>query len=151
MSKPGDQVSATGSSPSGQARQHQSHPEETEEELREHQGLSSSSSSSSSTSAQEAGPLRGMVIKQEPLDPKEQEDTEHKERQAEKDFLFRQVRTQGEEKEEEELSEIKSSSLLKNPLSKLKQTLKLGACKFHLCIHQLKLAKVSLFIHSVSK
>uniref|UniRef100_A0A3Q3VZ43 Histone deacetylase n=1 Tax=Mola mola TaxID=94237 RepID=A0A3Q3VZ43_MOLML len=76
--------------PSGQARQHQSHPEETEEELREHQGLSSSSSSSSSTSAQEAGPLRGMVIKQEPLDPKEQEDTEHKERQAEKDFLFRQ-------------------------------------------------------------
>lgn len=97
MSKPGDQVSAAGSSPSGPARQHQSHPEETEEELREHQGLSSSSSSSSCTSAQESGPLRGLVIKQEPLDPQEQEEREQREqreRQAEKDFLFRQVRMQ---------------------------------------------------------
>lgn len=112
MSKPGDQVSAASSSPSGPARQHQSHPEETEEELREHQGLSSSSLSSSSTSAQETGPLRGLVIKQEPLDPQEQEEREQRERQAEKDFLFRQVRMQargGEEKEKEEVSEIKSS------------------------------------------
>uniref|UniRef100_A0A671W5W8 Histone deacetylase n=1 Tax=Sparus aurata TaxID=8175 RepID=A0A671W5W8_SPAAU len=55
---------------SGPARQHQSHPEETEEELREHQGL---------------------VIKQEPPDPQEQqEERELRERQVEKDFLFRQ-------------------------------------------------------------
>lgn len=98
MSKPGDQVSAAGSSPSGPARQHQSHPEETEEELREHQGLSSSSSSSSCTSAQESGPLRGLVIKQEPPDPQEQEEREQRERQAEKDFLFRQVRIQSKRK-----------------------------------------------------
>ncbi|KAI4805822.1 hypothetical protein KUCAC02_010418, partial [Chaenocephalus aceratus] len=58
MSKPGDQVSAVGSSASGPGRQHQSHPEETEEELREHQGLSLSPSSP--MSAQETGPLRGM-------------------------------------------------------------------------------------------
>ncbi|KAM9347661.1 histone deacetylase 4 [Symphorus nematophorus] len=88
MSKPSDQ--AASSSGSGPARQHQSHPEETEEELREHQGLSSSSSSSSSTSVQETGPLRGLVIKQEPPDPQEQEEREQRERQAEKDFLFRQ-------------------------------------------------------------
>uniref|UniRef100_A0A671VZP1 Histone deacetylase n=1 Tax=Sparus aurata TaxID=8175 RepID=A0A671VZP1_SPAAU len=76
---------------SGPARQHQSHPEETEEELREHQGLSSSSSSSSTTSVQETGPLRGLVIKQEPPDPQEQqEERELRERQVEKDFLFRQ-------------------------------------------------------------
>uniref|UniRef100_A0A3B4YWS0 Histone deacetylase n=1 Tax=Seriola lalandi dorsalis TaxID=1841481 RepID=A0A3B4YWS0_SERLL len=75
---------------SGPARQHQSHPEETEEELREHQGLSSSSSSSSSTSVQETGPLRGLVIKQEPPDIQEQEEREQRERQAEQDFLFRQ-------------------------------------------------------------
>ncbi|XP_047456338.1 histone deacetylase 4 isoform X2 [Mugil cephalus] len=87
MSKPGDQVSAAGSSASGPARQHQSHPEETEEELREHQALSSSSSSSSSTSAQDAGLLRGVVIKQEPPDPQEQEE---RERQAEQDFVFKQ-------------------------------------------------------------
>uniref|UniRef100_A0A671VY24 Histone deacetylase n=1 Tax=Sparus aurata TaxID=8175 RepID=A0A671VY24_SPAAU len=86
-----DQVSAAGSSTSGPARQHQSHPEETEEELREHQGLSSSSSSSSTTSVQETGPLRGLVIKQEPPDPQEQqEERELRERQVEKDFLFRQ-------------------------------------------------------------
>ncbi|XP_040004564.1 histone deacetylase 4 isoform X2 [Xiphias gladius] len=90
MSKPSDQVSATGSSASGTPRQHQSHPEETEEELREHQGLSSSSSSSSSTSVQEMGPLRGVVIKQEPPDLQEQEEREQRERQAEQDFLFRQ-------------------------------------------------------------
>ncbi|KAM8748795.1 histone deacetylase 4 isoform 2-T4 [Acanthopagrus schlegelii] len=82
MSKPSDQVSAAGSSTSGPARQHQSHPEETEEELREHQGLSSSSSSSSTTSVQETGPLRGLVIKQEPPDPQEQqEERELRERQ----------------------------------------------------------------------
>ncbi|XP_051260381.1 histone deacetylase 4 isoform X6 [Dicentrarchus labrax] len=90
MSKPSDQVSSASSSASGPVRQHQSHPEETEEELREHQGLSSSSSSSSSTSVQETGPLRGLVIKQEPPDPQEQEEREQRERQAEKDFLFRQ-------------------------------------------------------------
>ncbi|XP_072253951.1 histone deacetylase 4 isoform X1 [Leuresthes tenuis] len=90
MSKPGDQVSAAGSSASVAGRQHQSHPEETEEELREHQGLSSSSSSSSSTSVQEAGLLRGLVIKQEPPDPQEQEDGEQRERQAEQDFVFKQ-------------------------------------------------------------
>ncbi|XP_073329361.1 histone deacetylase 4 isoform X1 [Pagrus major] len=91
MSKPSDQVSAASSSTSGPARQHQSHPEETEEELREHQGLSSSSSSSSSTSVQDTGPLRGLVIKQEPPDPQEQqEEREQRERQVEKDFLFRQ-------------------------------------------------------------
>uniref|UniRef100_A0A665V9N6 Histone deacetylase n=1 Tax=Echeneis naucrates TaxID=173247 RepID=A0A665V9N6_ECHNA len=74
------------------ARQHQIHPEETEEELREHQGLSSSSSSSSSssTSVQETGPLRGLVIKQEPPDIQEQEEREQRERQAEQDFMFRQ-------------------------------------------------------------
>lgn len=98
MSKPNDQVSAAGSSASGPARQHQSHPEETEEELKEHQGLSSSSSSSSSISAQETGPLRGLVIKQEPPDLQEQEEREQRERQAEQDFLFRQVRMRGEEK-----------------------------------------------------
>ncbi|XP_028991536.1 histone deacetylase 4 isoform X2 [Betta splendens] len=90
MSKPSDQVSA--SSTSGPGRQHQSHPEETEEELREHQGLSSSSSSSSSlsTSAQETGPLRGLVIKQEPPDLQEQEEREQREIKAEQEFLFRQ-------------------------------------------------------------
>lgn len=92
MSKPSDQVSAASSSASGPARQHQSHPEETEEELREHQGLASSSSSSSSTSVQETGPLRGLVIKQEPADPQEQDE---RERQVEQDFLFRQVRMGG--------------------------------------------------------
>ncbi|XP_070694858.1 histone deacetylase 4 isoform X2 [Pempheris klunzingeri] len=91
MSKPSDQVTAASSSAPGPARQHQSHPEETEEELREHQGLSSSSSLSSSTSVQETGPLRGLVIKQEPPDPQEQEEREQREqRQAEQDFLFRQ-------------------------------------------------------------
>ncbi|XP_034549808.1 histone deacetylase 4 isoform X1 [Notolabrus celidotus] len=88
MSKPCDQVSAVSSGPSGPARQHQSHPEETEEELREHQGLSSSSSTSSSTSVPESGPLRGLVIKQEPPDPQEQEEREQ--RQVEQDYLFRQ-------------------------------------------------------------
>ncbi|XP_061579920.1 histone deacetylase 4 isoform X2 [Cololabis saira] len=88
MSKPGDQVSAAGPSASVPGRQHQSHPEETEEELREHQGLSSSSSSSSSTSAQETRLPRGVIIKQEPPDPEEQEDL--RERQAEQDFLFTQ-------------------------------------------------------------
>ncbi|XP_068185821.1 histone deacetylase 4 [Antennarius striatus] len=87
MSKSSDQVSVPSSNASGPARQHQSHPEETEEELREHQGLSSSSSSSSSISAQETGVLRGLVIKQEPPDPQEQDE---RERQAETDYLFRQ-------------------------------------------------------------
>uniref|UniRef100_A0A674MK78 Histone deacetylase n=1 Tax=Takifugu rubripes TaxID=31033 RepID=A0A674MK78_TAKRU len=67
--------------PSGPARQHQSHPEETEEELREHQGLPSSSSPPTPSS---------VVIKQEPVDPQEVEEKEQRERQAEKDFLFRQ-------------------------------------------------------------
>nr|AHN52085.1 hdac4 [Paralichthys olivaceus] len=88
ISKPGDQVSSASSIASGSARQHQSHPEETEEELREHQGLSSLSSSS--PSVQETGPLRGLVIKQEPPDLQEQEEMEQRERQAEQDFLFRQ-------------------------------------------------------------
>lgn len=92
MSKPSDQVSAANSAASVSVRQHQSHPEETEEELREHQGLSSSSSSSSTSSMQEAGPLRGLVIKQEPADPQEQEEREQRERQAEQEYLFRQVR-----------------------------------------------------------
>ncbi|TWW80517.1 Histone deacetylase 4 [Takifugu flavidus] len=92
MSKPTDQVSAVSSSPSGPARQHQSHPEETEEELREHQGLPSSSSppTPSSLPVKEAGPMRSVVIKQEPVDPQEVEEKEQRERQAEKDFLFRQ-------------------------------------------------------------
>ncbi len=97
MSKPSDQVSAASSSQDRPARQHQSHPEETEEELREHQGLSSSSSSSSTTSVPETGPLRGLVIKQEPPDPQEQEEREQRERQVEQDFLFRQVRMRGRE------------------------------------------------------
>ncbi|XP_033990539.1 histone deacetylase 4-like isoform X3 [Trematomus bernacchii] len=90
MSKPGDQVSAVGSSASGPGRQHQSHPEETEEELREHQGLSLAPSSP--MSAQETGPLRGMVIKQEPQDPQEHEEREKRERlrDQEQDFMFRQ-------------------------------------------------------------
>lgn len=93
MSKPSEQVSAVSSSPSGAARQHQSHPEETEEELREHQDLASSSPPpSSSLSVKEAGPMRAVVIKQEPVDPQELEEKEQRERQAEKDFLFRQVR-----------------------------------------------------------
>lgn len=57
------------------ARQHQSHPEETEEELREQQD---------STQA-ESLPL-SVIIKQEPLDPQEDE------RQEEQELLFRQVR-----------------------------------------------------------
>ncbi|XP_074514269.1 histone deacetylase 4 isoform X2 [Sebastes fasciatus] len=81
MSKPGDQVSAASSSASGPARQHQSHPEETEEELREHQGLCLSSS----MLEQELGHLRGLVIKQEPQDPQDQD------RQVEQEFLFRQA------------------------------------------------------------
>lgn len=85
MSKPGDQVSAASSSASGPARQHQSHPEETEEELREHQGLCLSSS----MLEQELGHLRGLVIKQEPQDPQDQD------RQVEQEFLFRQVRMRG--------------------------------------------------------
>ncbi|XP_062288439.1 histone deacetylase 4 isoform X1 [Scomber scombrus] len=88
MSKPSDQVSTASSSASGPGRQHQSHPEETEEELREHQGLSSSSSSS--TSVPEAGPVRGLVIKQEPPDPQEQEEREQRERQTEQELMFRQ-------------------------------------------------------------
>lgn len=95
MSKPSDQASAAGPGASGPGRQHQSHPEETEEELREHQALSSSSSSSSPTSGQETGLLRGVVIKQEPPDPQEQEEREQRERQAEQDFLFRQVSMNG--------------------------------------------------------
>uniref|UniRef100_A0A8C6LEW0 Histone deacetylase n=1 Tax=Nothobranchius furzeri TaxID=105023 RepID=A0A8C6LEW0_NOTFU len=67
-----------------------SHPEETEEELREHQGLSSSSSTSSSSSVPETGSMRGLVIKQEPLDLQEQEEREQRERQVEQDFLFNQ-------------------------------------------------------------
>lgn len=62
-------------------RQHQSHPEETEEELREHQDGS-------------ALP-QGVTIKQEPPDPQElQEEAmqQHRERQAEQELLFRQVR-----------------------------------------------------------
>lgn len=91
MSKPGDQVSPAGSSSSVSSRQHQSHPEETEEELREHQGLSSSSSSSSSSSMPETGLIRGLVIKQEPPDLQEQEEWDQRERQAEQDFVFKQV------------------------------------------------------------
>lgn len=36
--------------------------------------------------------MRSVVIKQEPVDPQEVEEKEQRERQAEKDFLFRQVR-----------------------------------------------------------
>ncbi|XP_077436081.1 histone deacetylase 4-like isoform X2 [Vanacampus margaritifer] len=79
MSKPGEQSSAAGSAASVSSRQHQSHPEETEEELREHQGLSASSSSTSPSFCS------SLAIKQEPLDPQEQE-----ERQAEQELLFRQ-------------------------------------------------------------
>lgn len=130
MSKPGDQVSAAGSSPSGPARQHQSHPEETEEELREHQGLSSSSSSSSCTSAQESGPLRGLVIKQEPPDPQEQEEREQRERQAEKDFLFRQVRMQAKIKEKRRAAD-QEDIWLKSLLLLKKSILQPSACKCH--------------------
>ncbi|KAJ3592582.1 hypothetical protein NHX12_007709, partial [Muraenolepis orangiensis] len=97
MTKPSEQPSSSSSTSS--SRQHQSHPEETEEELREHQGLSSLSSLSiaaassssltninSSTSSASAQEHRGLVIKQEPLDPQEQEE---RERQTEE--LFRQV------------------------------------------------------------
>lgn len=97
MSKPGDQVSAVGSITSVAGRQHQSHPEETEEELREHQGLSSSSSSSSSTSIQETRLPRGLVIKQEPPDPEEQEERDLRTRQTDQDFLFKQVCMKGRE------------------------------------------------------
>uniref|UniRef100_A0A1A8GZG6 Histone deacetylase n=2 Tax=Nothobranchius korthausae TaxID=1143690 RepID=A0A1A8GZG6_9TELE len=90
MSKPGDQVSPPGSGAAVPSRHHQSHPEETEEELREHQGLSSSSSTSSSSSVPETGSMRGLVIKQEPLDLQEQEEREQMERQVEQDFLFNQ-------------------------------------------------------------
>ncbi|XP_034042539.1 histone deacetylase 4 isoform X2 [Thalassophryne amazonica] len=86
-SKPSDQVTPASSSASGPGRQHQSHPEETEEELREHQELLSSSSS---TSVQEAGLLRGLVIKQEPPDPHEHEEREQRERQVEQELLFHQ-------------------------------------------------------------
>lgn len=63
-------------------RQHQSHPEETEEELREHQ---------------DGGGLpHGVTIKQEPPDPQElQEEVlqqQQRERQAEQELLFRQVK-----------------------------------------------------------
>ncbi|XP_057707915.1 histone deacetylase 4 isoform X2 [Corythoichthys intestinalis] len=75
-----EQNSAACSPPSVSSRQHQSHPEETEEELREHQALSSSSSSLSSSPSSSS-----VAIKQEPLDPHEQED-----RQTEQEMLFRQ-------------------------------------------------------------
>ncbi|KAG7255641.1 hypothetical protein CRUP_025434, partial [Coryphaenoides rupestris] len=108
MTKPGEQSSSTSSASSStsSSRQHQSHPEETEEELREHQGLSflphptAASSSSSpnttdinsssivtSTTSSSAQEQRVLMIKQEPLDPQEQEE---RERQAE-ELLFRQV------------------------------------------------------------
>uniref|UniRef100_A0A4W4HJR1 Histone deacetylase n=1 Tax=Electrophorus electricus TaxID=8005 RepID=A0A4W4HJR1_ELEEL len=54
-------------------RQHQSHPEETEEELREQQD-----------SAQEAGLPLSVIVKQEPLDPQEED------RPEEQEVLFRQ-------------------------------------------------------------
>lgn len=65
-------------------RQHQSHPEETEEELREHQDG--------------GGLLHGVTIKQEPPDPQElqeevlQQQHRERERQAEQELLFRQVK-----------------------------------------------------------
>ncbi|MEQ2214810.1 Histone deacetylase 4 [Xenoophorus captivus] len=96
MSKPGDQVSVAGSGASVPGRQHQSHPEETEEELREHQGLTSSSSSSSTSSGPETGLIRGLIIKQEPPDLQEEEEREQldqRERQAEQDFVFKQLRS----------------------------------------------------------
>lgn len=67
--------------PSEPGRQHESHPEETEEELREHQGLGDST---------EALP-HGVTIKQEPPDEQDEE-FQQRERQAEEELLFRQVR-----------------------------------------------------------
>uniref|UniRef100_A0A673LX18 Histone deacetylase n=1 Tax=Sinocyclocheilus rhinocerous TaxID=307959 RepID=A0A673LX18_9TELE len=67
--------------PNEPGRQHESHPEETEEELREHQGLGDST---------EALP-HGVTIKQEPPDEQDEE-FQQRERQAEEELLFRQVR-----------------------------------------------------------
>ena len=67
--------------PSEPSRQHESHPEETEEELREHQALSDPAE----------GLPRGVTIKQEPPDELEEE-LQQRERQAEQELLFRQVR-----------------------------------------------------------
>lgn len=61
--------------PSEPGRQHESHPEETEEELREHQALNEC----------------GVTIKQEPPDLLEEE-LQQRERHAEHELLFRQVR-----------------------------------------------------------
>ncbi|XP_061923597.1 histone deacetylase 4 isoform X3 [Entelurus aequoreus] len=99
MSKPSDQGSAVSSSTCVSSRQHQSHPEETEEELREHQGLLSSSSSSSSS----------LAIKQEPLDPQEQDDREQRERQAEQELLFRQQAVLLEQQRLHQLRSFRSS------------------------------------------
>ncbi|KAJ8012914.1 hypothetical protein DPEC_G00047820 [Dallia pectoralis] len=63
----------------GSVRQHESHPEETEEELREHQALC----------PQDGGLLGGVTIKQEPLDPHEEE-RDHRERMVDQELLFRQ-------------------------------------------------------------
>ncbi len=67
--------------PNEPGRQHESHPEETEEELREHQGLGDST---------EALP-HGVYIKQEPPDEQDEE-FQPRERQADEELLFRQVR-----------------------------------------------------------
>ncbi|CDQ82350.1 unnamed protein product [Oncorhynchus mykiss] len=63
----------------GPGRQHESHPEETEEELREHQALC----------PQEGVLMRGVTVKQEPLDPQEEE-RDNRERMVDQELLFRQ-------------------------------------------------------------
>lgn len=67
--------------PNEPGRQHESHPEETEEELREHQALNDPAE----------GLLHGVTIKQEPPDQLEEE-LQQRERQAEHELIFRQVR-----------------------------------------------------------
>lgn len=67
--------------PNEPGRQHESHPEETEEELREHQALNDPAE----------GLPRGVTIKQEPPDQLEEE-LQQRERQAEHELIFRQVR-----------------------------------------------------------
>lgn len=67
--------------PNEPGRQHESHPEETEEELREHQALNDPAE----------GLPRGVTIKQEPPDQLEEE-LHQRDRQAEHELIFRQVR-----------------------------------------------------------
>lgn len=82
--------------PNEPGRQHESHPEETEEELREHQALNDPAE----------GLPRGITIKQEPPDQLEEE-LQHRERQAEHELIFRQVRHLGEVQVEEHSYQLK--------------------------------------------